>query len=212
MTNGKYYLYKMNYLAHLYLSGDDNEDLLIGNYITDGLKGADKSQYSKGILDGIALHRKIDDFTDSHEVFNRSAKRLNEKYGLYAWVIVDIFYDHFLAVDWEKYHHQSLDEYARGIYNLLDRRHDDLPKNSKRFLWYMKEYHILYNYSKLEGIAKVLDGLNRRTKMKSGMHRAINELKSDYNYFEEDFNLFFPELKIFVDNQINENNYHSRRF
>jgi acyl carrier protein phosphodiesterase len=192
----------MNYLAHLYLSGDDNEDLLIGNFITDGLKGADKSQYNQGVLDGITLHRKIDDFTDKHDVFVRSTKRLKEKYGLYAWVIVDVFYDHFLAKNWDQYHPESLDEYAKNIYTILDRRHDELPPNSQRFLWYMKEYHILYNYSKLEGMAKVLDGLNRRTKMKSGMDKAIEDLTVDFNLYETDFNDFFPDLEAYVKSQI----------
>jgi acyl carrier protein phosphodiesterase len=192
----------MNYLAHLYLSGDDNEDLLIGNFITDGLKGADKSQYNQGVLDGITLHRKIDDFTDKHDVFVRSTKRLKEKYGLYAWVIVDVFYDHFLAKNWDQYHPESLDEYAKNIYTILDRRHNELPPNSQRFLWYMKEYHILYNYSKLEGMAKVLDGLNRRTKMKSGMDKAIEDLTVDFNLYETDFNDFFPDLEAYVKSQI----------
>lgn len=193
----------MNYLAHLYLSGED-EDLLIGNYIADGLKGGDKSRYNEGVINGIRLHRKIDNFTDAHPFFLKSYNHLKPKYGLYSGVIVDVFYDHFLASNWEKYHKQSLDQYAKGIYKILDARHDELPYNSQRFLWYMKEYHILYNYANLKGIAQVLDGLNRRTKMKSGMDKAIIELKEDYDLFHNDFNEFFPHLEYFVKKEPNE--------
>jgi acyl carrier protein phosphodiesterase len=115
---------------------------------------------------------------------------------------VDVFYDHFLAKNWDQYHPESLDEYAKNIYTILDRRHNELPPNSQRFLWYMKEYHILYNYSKLEGMAKVLDGLNRRTKMKSGMDKAIEDLTVDFNLYETDFNDFFPDLEAYVKSQI----------
>ncbi len=92
----------MNYLAHLYLSGS-NEDVLVGNYIADGIKGEDKSNYKPGVIKGVQLHKKIDDFTDTHPIFKTSAKRLTENYGHYAWVIVDIYYDHFLANNWNKY-------------------------------------------------------------------------------------------------------------
>ena len=153
----------MNYLAHLYLSGND-KDLLLGNFIADGIKGEDKTNYKKRVLDGVRLHRKIDDFTDSHEIFGKSAQRLKPKYGLYSWVIVDVFYDHFLAANWIKFSNHNLKDYSSGIYQLLDNRFDELPKHSRRFLWYMKEHDILYNYSKLEGIEKVMLGLSRRTK------------------------------------------------
>ncbi|MBL4623829.1 MAG: acyl carrier protein phosphodiesterase [Flavobacteriales bacterium] len=190
----------MNYLAHLYLSGS-NKDILLGNFIADGIKGEDRSNYKKGVLQGISLHKKIDDFTDKHEMFKQSTRRLNSKYGHYAWVIVDIYYDHFLAKYWEEYHNENLDVYASGIYRLLSTRHDELPKQSQRFLWYMKEYNILFNYSKLEGISLVLNGLSRRARFESKMEESIDDLKAMYTDFESDFREFFPQLEKFVKKQ-----------
>ena len=190
----------MNYLAHLYLSGS-NEDVLLGNYIADGIKGEDKSNYKPLVIQGVKLHKKIDDYTDRHEIFKRSAKRLTPNYGHYARVIVDIFYDHFLAKNWSEYHHQPLNEYALSIYQFLDGRHNELPRQSQRFLWYMKEFHILYNYSKLEGIEKVLQGLDTRSRFKSNMKDSIKELNELYTEFGEDFSEFFPQLVEFVETQ-----------
>jgi acyl carrier protein phosphodiesterase len=190
----------MNYLAHLYLSGS-NEDVLLGNYIADGIKGEDKSKYKPFVIQGVKLHKKIDDYTDRHEIFKRSAKRLTPNYGHYAWVIVDIFYDHFLAKNWSEYHHQPLDEYALSIYQFLDGRHDELPSHSKRFLWYMKKYNVLYNYGNLDGIAQVLSGLSQRARFDSKMDQAIQDLKNLYDDFESDFNAFFPDLELFVQEQ-----------
>jgi acyl carrier protein phosphodiesterase len=191
----------MNYLAHLYLSGND-EELLVGNYIADGLKGADKSIYNERILEGIKLHRKIDDFTDTHDVFVKSAQRLKPKYGLYGWVLVDIFYDHILAKNWNQYHHEPLNNFALHVYQLLEKRKEQLPKHSQRFLWYMQQYHILFHYANYEGIEKVLLGMSKRTRFDSGMERAIVDLKNDIHLYEEDFAQFFPDLVTFVNSEL----------
>lgn len=190
----------MNYLAHLLLSGDD-DDILVGNYITDGIKGEDKSGYKKRVLDGISLHRKIDEFTDAHFIFGKSAQRIKPKYGLYAWVIIDIYYDHFLASNWKEYSEIPLRNYSQNVYALLDKRINELPKHSQRFLMYMKKYDVLFNYSKLEGIESVLKGLSTRTRFESKIDQSIIELKEHYADFENDFKSFFPELLHFVSEQ-----------
>ena len=98
----------MNYLAHTYLSGTDS-DILVGNFIADAVKGRQVDNYSEKIQQGIHLHREIDTYTDSHEVTKRSKSRLYEKYRHYSAVIIDIFYDHYLAVEWNNYHQQNLE-------------------------------------------------------------------------------------------------------
>ena len=97
----------MNFLAHIYLSGED-EGITIGNFIADGIKGKKYLSYPASIQKGILLHRGIDSFTDSHPTVRQSTARLHENYGHYSGVIVDILYDHFLAKNWEEYHEQDL--------------------------------------------------------------------------------------------------------
>jgi len=195
----------MNFLAHLYLSYN-NENLIIGNYIADSVKGKDSKNYPLEIQEGIALHRSIDTFTDAHPIFRKSKRRLHKRYRHYDSVIIDIFYDYFLAKNWNKYSTIPLDIYSQGIYKLLKKNEAILPSSSKRFYNYMVSYNILYNYQKLDGIAEVLKGMNNRTKGKSQMNLAIGDLKMLENEFEEDFTIFFKELIVFVNELVNLNN------
>ena len=191
----------MNFLAHLYLS-QNNTNLIIGNFIADGIRGKDLQQYSAEIQEGIVLHRAIDTFTDAHPIFRKSKRRLNARYRHYDSVIIDIFYDYYLAKNWNNYSAIPLDLYTKAIYKLLGDNKTVLPENSKRFYKYMVEYDILYNYQYLEGIERVLKGMNNRTKGKSQMDLAIHDLKLLTNEFEEDFTLFFEDLRTFTSKEI----------
>lgn len=193
----------MNFLAHLYLS-QNNTNLIIGNFIADGIKGKDLQQFSSAIQEGIVLHRAIDTFTDAHPVFRKSKRRLNARYRHYDSVIIDIFYDYFLAKNWHNYSAIPLDIYTQGIYSILGKNESIFPENSKRFYDYMVEYNILYNYQYLEGIERVLKGMNNRTKGKSQMDLAIEDLRILTKEFEEDFTVFFKDIKEFVNRKLKE--------
>ena len=183
----------MNFLAHIYLSG--NDDLVtIGNFIADGIKGKDYKKYPKGIQIGVLLHRHIDTFTDAHETFKLSTRRLHEKYGHYSGVIVDILYDHFLAKNWVHYCTIPLDAYVQNFYDILENHYDLLPLRIKKMMPYMIADNWLLSYASIEGIARVLDGMNRRTKNRSGMDEAIVELEEHYKLFENEFSAFFDDL------------------
>ncbi|WP_100612997.1 acyl carrier protein phosphodiesterase [Confluentibacter lentus] len=185
----------MNFLAHIYLSGD-NDLVTIGNFIADGIKGNDYKNFNKEFQIGILLHRHIDTFTDAHETVRQSTKRLHEKYGHYSGVIVDILYDHFLAKNWHLYSDSPLNDYAENFYNSLEEHYDLLPIGIQKMIPFMLSDNWLLSYASIDGISKVLQGMNRRTKNRSGMHEAINELELFYNDFEIEFTSFFKELII----------------
>ena len=191
----------MNFLSHLYLSGD-SEGLLIGNFIADSVKGSTFNNFSPEIQKGILLHRKIDSFTDAHPIVDISKDRLRPKYKKYASVIVDIYYDHYLAVNWENYSTESLDQYTKNVYSLIEKHKHTFPLKSQMFTKYMLEYNILSAYAHFEGIKKVLQGMSRRASFVSNMENAIHDLKEHYPLFETEFKEFFPELKKFVNTQI----------
>ena len=69
----------MNYLGHLVLSGQDDE-VLLGNFIADAIKGSSYKMYSTGVQKGILLHRKIDDFTDKHQSYLEGKRRFYDDY------------------------------------------------------------------------------------------------------------------------------------
>lgn len=183
----------MNYLAHIYLSGD-NDLVTIGNFIADGIKGKSYKKYPKDIQIGILLHRNIDTFTDAHEVVRQSTKRLHKKYGHYSGIIVDILYDHFLAKNWSNYCDVPLNSYVEHFYDLLETHYELLPLRIQNMMPYMMTGNWLVNYASIDGISKALEGMDRRTKNRSGMNEAVNELELFYSDFETEFSTFFEEL------------------
>ncbi|QDO94387.1 DUF479 domain-containing protein [Formosa sediminum] len=194
----------MNYLAHIYLS-EDLPKVTIGNFIADGngITGKSYQKFPKAIQVGILLHRQIDTFTDAHPIVKQSTKRLHQNYGHYSGIIVDIFYDHFLAKNWSNYSEVSLENYAQAFYNLLDTNFMDLPERTQYLLPYMKKGNWLVSYASLQGIESVLIGMDKRTKNHSQMYLAINELDSYYNEFESEFTAFFEDLRTFSHQKLN---------
>lgn len=183
----------MNYLAHIYLSGD-NDLVTVGNFIADGIKGKQYKKYSKDIQIGILLHRHIDTYTDAHKTVRQSTKRLHEKYSHYSGVIVDILYDHFLAKNWSRYCNVPLDKYIENFYDSLALHYDILPSRIQKMMPYMISDNWLLSYASIDGISRVLDGMNRRTKNRSSMNEAVVELEAFYTEFETEFSNFFDEL------------------
>jgi len=191
----------MNFLAHLFLSGGPNE-LMIGNFIADFIKGKQIEEYSQGVKEGIYLHRQIDYFTDHHLTVKKSILRLSDRFGRYASVIVDIFYDHFLAVNWQKYHPNSLETFAEEVYQFLLEYTAQLPVKVKEIIPKMATQNWLVHYGELHGIEKSLIGIARRAKYNPQMEEAIHHLEEYYQYFDEDFMEFFPDLQDFVKEEI----------
>ena len=191
----------MNYLAHIYLSGED-EQLKIGNFIADSVKGRKFIGFSENVKNGIILHRAIDKFTDSHPIVKKSVRRLFPVYSHYSAVIVDILYDHFLAANWSDYSEVPLEEYVAEFYDLLNENFEILPKRVKDFLPYMIRDNWLLNYATVDGIGKILFQMDQRTKNRSQMQLATKELKLYYSEFEEEFRSFFTDLEHFCAEQI----------
>jgi acyl carrier protein phosphodiesterase len=195
----------MNYLAHIYLSGD-NDLVTIGNFIADGIKGKNYKKRQREVQIGILLHRHIDTFTDAHKTVRKSTKRLHKNYGHYSGVIVDILYDHFLAKNWKNYSNIPLRDYADAFYNSLETNYEILPPRIQKMMPYMLADNWLLSYESIDGISRVLAGMNRRTKNISGMDKAVNELKEFYEEFENEFTLFFDELITFTREKLEELN------
>ena len=186
----------MNFLAHIYLSFGDDE-ITIGNFIADSIPGNRIDHLPIRIQKGVLLHREIDTFTDSHFIPKISSKRLHKNYRHYSRVIVDIFYDHFLAKNWKSYSNMPLKVFVNNFYDLLEVNYAVLPNGVQRMMPYMISDNWIYNYSKMEGIDRVLNGMNRRTKNKSKMNFAILDLEEHYSEFEKEFTSFFEELITF---------------
>ena len=185
----------MNFLAHIYLSGDDPE-VQLGNFMADAVKGRDYKKFSPGMQRGILLHRFIDSYTDAHPVFRQSKSRLHGKqFGHYTGVIMDMFYDHFLAANWTEFHHKSLNTFTSEFYQLISKYKERTPERTQYLIPYMIEQNWLMQYQSIEGLDLILDQMNRRTKGRSNMDQAAVELRKNYREFETEFYDFFISVQ-----------------
>lgn len=183
----------MNYLAHIYLSGQ-HDQVKIGNFIADFIYGSKYQDFEEDIQKGIRLHRLIDTYTDAHPIFRRSKKRLFKEFRHYSAVIVDMFYDHFLAKNFSDYSATPLDRYVIDFYDLMTKEQHYLPKEVKRVLPVMIQYNWLESYKDLDRLRDILAQMNKRTKHNTALHLSVDFLKKDYAVYEKDFKLFFSDL------------------
>ncbi len=188
----------MNFLAHTYLSGC-NEEIVVGNFMGDYVKGKNYIYLPELIKKGVLIHRDIDYFTDTHPVTRRSKRRLVEKYDKYSGVIIDIFYDHFLASLWSSYCDIPLKDYVDKVYDLLKRNYKALPTGIKVWFPTFLENNWMLAYQHIEGIELVLDRMSANTSLPDHTEFAIKVLRRDYELFTNDFNEFFPEIIDFIE-------------
>jgi acyl carrier protein phosphodiesterase len=187
----------MNLLAHTALSGD-SEKILVGNFIADFVRGNRYQHFEPAIIEGILLHRQIDQFTDQHLMTRKSSARLQADYGKYSPVLVDIFYDHFLAIHFNKLTQKDLQTHTQKTYQTLNKYKDILPENVQIFLPKMISQNWLFRYSDLDGIHKALQGINKRARFATHLDQAIQNLKSEFEDFQNDFLSFFPDIWTFI--------------
>jgi acyl carrier protein phosphodiesterase len=189
----------LNFLAHIYLSGD-NDDIKIGNFLGDFVKGRlnklTNAQYSEGVIKGMALHREIDTFTDNHPIVRQSIDRLQPKYHKFSGIVVDMFYDHILAKNFDYYSEISLEKYAQNFYDLLEKRKSEIPEPMERMIKSMVSRNWFVGYKSYEGIEWALTGISKRLSFESGIENATEELRKDYVLYEAEFQSFFPQIII----------------
>jgi len=185
----------VNFLGHLFLSGNDQE-VQLGNFIGDFVKGrTPQSRFPEKLAAGILLHREIDQFTDRHPCVKSSKDRIRHKYRHYSGVVIDIFYDHFLAAQWRNYHPTPLGQFAEQVYQLVQSNSSHVPERALHMLPHMIRGNWLVAYASLEGIRSVLNGMSRRTPYASGMEFAAEDLQADYTLFQQEFESFIIEAE-----------------
>ena len=165
----------MNYLAHLYLSGDD-EKTLVGNFIGDYVKSKKFENYPEKIQKGILLHRQIDSFTDSHPKFREAKELFRPEYGLYSGIMVDFFYDHFLAVNWNKYSTVTLRSFSKRTHAILLSNFMNLPARVQGFLPFLIQNRRLESYATVDGIIQSIEIMSKYSSLPDKSDFARNVL------------------------------------
>ncbi len=191
----------MNYLAHIFLSGDDRR-VQIGNFIGDAVKGDAYKQYAPGFREGILLHRKIDDFADHHPLVKEAVDWGRPHFGRYSAVVTDIFFDYFLATDFPEYSGKSLQSFAWGFYGAMVRNYFRLPDRIRGFLWHFILTNRLKRYASPEGIRQSLEIMATYRNLQVSPEEAVVYLEQHREEWHALFREFFPEVQEMCRNEL----------
>ena len=194
----------MNYLAHAYLSFKQ-PDILVGNMISDYIKGKKQFDYPLSIQKGIRLHRDIDQFTDTHSATQQLKSFFRPQYRLYSGAFADVVYDHFLANDKMEFNSEGeLKQFSDTTYQILETKTDFFPEPFQKMFPYMKEYDWLCNYRYKWAIEKSFNGLVRRAAYLTESEIAFEIFNEHYGAMQICYTEFFPSLKNYTAHQLSE--------
>jgi len=183
----------LNWLAHLYLS-EPTPAFRLGNLLPDLVSTTTIDGLSPDFQPGIRRHRQIDAYTDAHPVFRQSVRRLGASFRRYGGVLVDIFYDHVLACEWDSLVRQPLPEFAAEVYASFDARWAEIPAEARSRLASMRATNWLCSYRDISGITEALSRIGARLRRPVALAPAASILDRDYQLFRDDFRDFFPQL------------------
>ena len=198
----------MNFLAHLFLSGKE-EEIIVGNLLEDFIVGRidhpRNINFPERIKIGILLHRQIDSFTDTHTCVSACKSVLYKKYSKYSAVLVDIYFDHFLAKDWKHFTDEPLEIFTKRMASAFENNWDILPEKMKPMIESMIKHDWLKNYGEFWAIEKALKNVAKKAKFDSKMENALGDLHENYELFQTNFREFFPQMIKVCENFLAEN-------
>lgn len=186
----------MNFLAHLHLSGSDPQ-IVTGNFMGDFVKGRVGGEYPPLVRRGIMLHRGIDSFAQHHPAFVASRHRIDRRFGLYRAVMVDLFYDHFLAVEWGRWSDVPFGEYLAGSRRAVEEHLELLPPRLRDILPIVFE-ELIPSYREIEGIESAFGRMSARIVRQNPLGGGAEELERHYGALREDFRRFMPDAEGFA--------------
>ncbi len=193
----------MNFLGHIYLSGQDTE-LAIGNLVADQIKGNRISELPDKIKSGIVLHRLIDEFTDNHISYKKCVRKLFPKYRHYSRIIIDMYFDHFLAANWDNFHKTPLKIYSNSFYEKLEKSCFYFNDQVQYFICNLINQKWLEKYSNLKDLEAILKQMEGRTKFPSKLAASTYDLIEKYTYFKSHFFHFMEDVTFFSKNKLKD--------
>jgi len=188
---------RMNYLAHLFLSGDD-EQIMVGNFIGDYVKGRDWSKLPDKIGKGISMHREIDVFTDTHPKFREAKTFFRSEFGLYSGIVIDFLYDHYLAKNWIEYSDLTLRTFAKRSHAVLLKNFRHLPIRVQGFLPFLIQNRRLESYASITGIVQALKIMSNYTTLPDKSNYVMHTMQINYDLFDANFKVFMFDIIQFM--------------
>jgi acyl carrier protein phosphodiesterase len=190
----------MNFLAHLYLSADDPQ-AMVGNLAADFVKGADVEKLPPAVQAGVRQHRAVDAFTDRHPVVMRSIARIGKSWGWFSGIIIDVYYDHVLALDWDRYSGEPLRAFADRVHAVIRDHATYMPEDAREYALRFVETDRLMSYAAPDGsgVGEALRRLSERIAARMPrravrLQEAMPDLRVAHRNLAADFHEFFPDL------------------
>lgn len=187
----------MNYLAHLYLSGT-NEQIMVGNFIGDYVKGSDWNKFPDNIKKGILIHRQIDTFTDTHPKFREAKVLFRNEFGLYSGIVIDFLYDHYLAKNWNEYSDLTLRTFAKRSHAVLLQNFRHLPIKVQGFLPFLIQNRRLESYASIGGIIQALKIMSNYTSLPAKSDFVLHTIQTSNDFFDDNFKVFMLDIMRFI--------------
>lgn len=187
----------LNHLAHATLAGPSSVDIA-ANLMGDFVRGRLEHRFPPRLEAGLRLHRAVDAFSDGHAVHRRSRRRLEPPFRRFGGILVDMYFDHFLARHFETLRGRPLTAFTREVYEALEEHRDWLPPRLRALLPHWRRDDLLAGYADMEVLERALAGLSRRPSRENPLAEGTDPLRAQYRAFEADFLAFFPEAQAFA--------------
>jgi acyl carrier protein phosphodiesterase len=190
----------MNFLAHFHLAWPD-EGLIAGGLEGDYCKGPLRGELPQGVENGVKLHRAIDAYTDNHPLVAQLRHNFPRELRRYAGILIDLSFDHYLSLHWDRFADMPLGEFNRAVYRALDRQQAELSQGSQGMIARLVKHDILGIYHNWETVPATAAHIGRRFKRENPLRDVNGQLSPIRQEIETAFLEFYPQLQVFSKNQ-----------
>jgi len=191
----------MNWLAHVFLS-EPHVEFRLGNLLADLVRGEARAAVSAEFARGAQQHHRIDAYTDGHPIVRRSRHRISAAHRRFSGVLVDVFYDYFLANHWSRYSTVALDDFTSNFYADVKASRIVLPDDAATTINRIAQYDLLGSYREVAGVERSLRRvsmyLSQRWKRDFALEKSVADLREHEAELGADFAEFFPQLEAHV--------------
>ena len=185
----------MNFLAHLCLANGDN-GLMLGGMFGDFVRGRRALRtFPDPIRQGIVLHRYIDRTTDHSSVVKKLRTRFPREFRRYAGIIIDLAFDHELAINWWRYMPGSLERFDVEVRDLLHDNAELVPEGLSQFMRYADRHGLFTAYRETDVTLFALAGIGTRLTRPNPLHRVVEIWPELVPEFRTSFRQLFPEIQ-----------------
>ena len=185
----------MNFLAHLCLASGDS-GLMLGGLFGDFVRGRRALRdFPEPVRQGIVLHRYIDKCTDQSSVVKKLRPRFPREFRRYAGIIIDLAFDHELAVNWWRYMPGSLERFDLEVRDLLGDNEDLVPERLTSFMRYADRHGLFTAYREEDVILYALAGVGTRLSRPNPLHHVAEIWPELAPEFKPAFREFFPHIQ-----------------